>query len=183
MKKIRTTIPNSYRKKRLNNGLFIGLTYLLLTLFAVGIVYPIYFTIITSLKTTTAYASDKVGLPAIPTLSNFSRVLVQMDMLTFLFNTLLVVGVSMVLYFLVCTAAGFAFGKLRFKGRLGVFTFILFYSDIPSDGHSRRDLPADQQDASAKYACGPDTCLGSLFLPIWNLYNDHLLQHRSKVLG
>lgn len=131
MKKIRTTIPNSYRKKRLNNGLFIGLTYLLLTLFAVGIVYPIYFTIITSLKTTTAYASDKVGLPTIPTLTNFSRVLVQMDMLTFLFNTLLVVGVSMVLYFLVCTAAGFAFGKLRFKGRLGVFTFILFIQIFP----------------------------------------------------
>lgn len=131
MKKKQAVIEDHYRRTRLNNKLFNLLTYLLLTILALIIVYPIYFAVITSLKTTAAYASDKVGLPKAPTLANFTHVLMRMNMLTFLFNTLLLVGVSMVLYFLVCTAAGFAFGKLRFKGRLGVFTFILFIQIFP----------------------------------------------------
>lgn len=131
MKKGDTFISKTYRRKRMNNKIFNVLTYLLLTVFALGIVYPVYFTVISSLKTTAAYSADKVGLPAAPTLANYTYALVQMNMLSFLFNTMVVVGVSMVLYFLVCTAAGFAFGKLRFKGRLGVFTFILFIQIFP----------------------------------------------------
>ncbi|MDY0288129.1 MAG: carbohydrate ABC transporter permease [Sphaerochaeta sp.] len=126
-----TTIQHRYRRNRLTSTMFHILTYVLLTLFALCIVYPIYFAVISSLKTTAAYSADKVGLPTNPTLGNFTNVLMRMNMLTFLFNTLFLVGVSMVLYFLVCTAAGFAFGKLRFKGRLGIFTFVLFIQIFP----------------------------------------------------
>jgi ABC-type glycerol-3-phosphate transport system permease component len=108
-----------------------AVTYILLTVFGLITVYPIYFAIISSLKTTAAYTADKVGLPLTPTLANFSSVLTQMHMLKFLMNTLLLVGLSMVLYFLICTAAGFAFGKLRFKGRLSIFTFVLFIQIFP----------------------------------------------------
>lgn len=131
MKGKNISIQESYRRTRLNKRIFTILTYLLLTLFALFIVYPIYFAILSSLKTTAEYSADKVGLPKAPTLANFVNVLVRMDMLTFLFNTLFLVGVSMVLYFLVCTAAGFAFGKLRFKGRLQVFSFVLFIQIFP----------------------------------------------------
>ena len=108
-----------------------SVTYILLSIFSVIIAYPIYFAIISSLKTTAAYTADKVGLPNAPTLINFSSVLTQMHMFKFLMNTLLVVGLSMVLYFIICSSAGFAFGKLRFKGRLSIFTFVLFIQIFP----------------------------------------------------
>jgi ABC-type glycerol-3-phosphate transport system permease component len=127
MKKGNDAIKGRYPNKK---GLHIR-TYLLLTIFTLFIIYPLYFTVITSLKTTAAYSSDKVGLPVVPTLENFNTVLVRMNMFTFLVNTLILVGFSMVLYLFVCTAAGFAFGKLRFKGRLGVFTFVLFIQIFP----------------------------------------------------
>jgi ABC-type glycerol-3-phosphate transport system permease component len=128
-----TTMPSDdYRKKgKFRKKSLLSIAHVLLSLFSMIIAYPLYFTIISSLKTTADYTSDKIGLPTAPTLENFSRVLTQMGMFSFLLNTLLLVGVSMVLYFLVCTAAGFAFGKLRFKGRLWLFSFVLFIQIFP----------------------------------------------------
>jgi len=123
---------NTERTRRLlHRRISESITYLLLTIFAAIIAYPIYFSIISSLKTPTLYTSDKIGLPTAPTLANYTSVLTNMHMLQFLINTLIVVGLSMVLYFLICTAAGFAFGKLRFKGRLWAFTFVLFIQIFP----------------------------------------------------
>ncbi len=95
------------------------------------IVYPVYFAVISSIKAPAEYVVNKTGLPQNPTLDNFAKVLTQMSMFKFMLNTFILVGFSMVLYFLVCTAAGFAFGKLRFKGRLTAFTFILFIQIFP----------------------------------------------------
>ncbi|WP_319559164.1 carbohydrate ABC transporter permease [Marispirochaeta sp.] len=106
-------------------------TYIMLTVFTLIVVYPIYFSIISSLKTTADYTADKIGFPVSATLENFANVLVQMSMLKYLGNTLLLVSVAMILYFLICTAAGFAFGMLRFKGRLSAFTFVLFIQIFP----------------------------------------------------
>jgi ABC-type glycerol-3-phosphate transport system permease component len=119
------------RAEKLRQRLLRAGTYTLLTAFSLIVVYPIYFSVISSLKTTADYTADKIGFPMAATLENFVKVLVQMNMLKFLGNTLLLVGVGMMLYFLICTAAGFAFGKLRFKGRLSAFTFVLFIQIFP----------------------------------------------------
>jgi len=119
------------RAEKLRQRLLRAGTYTLLTAFSLIVVYPLYFSVISSLKTTADYTADKIGIPLAPTLENFVKVLVQMNMLKFLGNTLLLVGVGMTLYFLICTAAGFAFGKLRFKGRLSAFTFVLFIQIFP----------------------------------------------------
>ena len=121
----------SLQKGRLWDLILRGMTHFMLILFSLVIAYPIYFSIITSLKSSTDYAMDKVGVPTSPTIQNYIQVLLNMNMLRFMFNTVLLVGVSMILYFLICTAAGFAFGKLRFKGRLWIFTFVLFIQIFP----------------------------------------------------
>lgn len=117
--------------KILHQKILRAITYLLLSMFSLIIIYPIYFSIISSLKTTEAYTANKIGLPADAVLDNFAKVLIQMNMLTYLRNTIILVGVGMTLYFLICTSAGFAFGKLRFKGRLTAFTFVLFIQIFP----------------------------------------------------
>jgi ABC-type glycerol-3-phosphate transport system permease component len=121
----------SLKTERLRRNLTQITTYILLTAFTLIVVYPIYFSIISSLKTTADYTADKIGFPVSATLENFANVLVQMSMLKYLGNTLLLVSAAMILYFLICTAAGFAFGMLRFKGRLSAFTFVLFIQIFP----------------------------------------------------
>lgn len=125
------TLVQRKRQLRVKHISIRVITYLFLTIFAVMTFYPVYFTLITSLKNTAEYTTNKIGLPVSPTLENFTRVLVQMDMLRYLGNTLILVGAGLFLYFLVCTSAGFAFGKLRFKGRLAAFTFVLFIQIFP----------------------------------------------------
>ncbi len=119
---------NKYKVRRYITNF---ITLIILSLFSLVIVYPVYFAVISSIKAPAEYVVNKTGLPQNPTLDNFAKVLTQMSMFKFMLNTFILVGFSMVLYFLVCTAAGFAFGKLRFKGRLTAFTFILFIQIFP----------------------------------------------------
>ena len=105
--------------------------YLVLTLFAGVTLYPLYYSIISSLKTVEDYTLNILGLPGPFTLVNFARVLLDMKMLQFLGNTLLVVGFGLALYLFLCTSAGFAFGKLQFRGRLAVFSLVLFLQIFP----------------------------------------------------
>lgn len=119
---------NKYKVRRYITNF---ITLIILSLFSLVIVYPVYFAVISSIKAPAEYVVNKTGLPQNPTLDNFAKVLTQMSMFKFMLNTFILVGFSMVLYFLVCTAAGFAFGKLRFKGRLTAFTFIIFIQIFP----------------------------------------------------
>ena len=119
---------NKYKVRRYITNF---ITLIILSLFSLVIVYPVYFAVISSIKAPAEYVVNKTGLPQNPTLDNFAKVLTQMSMYKFMLNTFILVGFSMVLYFLVCTAAGFTFGKLRFKGRLTAFTFILFIQIFP----------------------------------------------------
>lgn len=119
---------NKYKVRRYITNF---ITLIILSLFSLVIVYPVYFAVISSIKAPAEYVVNKTGLPQNPTLDNFAKVLTQMSMFKFMLNTFILVGFSMVLYFLVCTAAGFTFGKLRFKGRLTAFTFILFIQIFP----------------------------------------------------
>ncbi|MDD3823018.1 MAG: hypothetical protein PHN93_04655, partial [Sphaerochaetaceae bacterium] len=84
----------SWRKGRLWDLILRGMTHFMLILFSLVIAYPIYFSIITSLKSSTDYAMDKVGVPTSPTIQNYIQVLLNMNMLRFMFNTVLLVGVS-----------------------------------------------------------------------------------------
>lgn len=111
--------------------IFLAACYLILTLFALLTVYPLFFAVQSSLKTDGDYTEHKLSMPSPFVLQNFVRVLIRMRMLKYLGNTLLSVGVAMVLYLFICNAAGFAFGKLKFPGRLVLFTMVLFLQIFP----------------------------------------------------
>ncbi len=95
------------------------------------VLYPLYFSMITSFKLTTEYSLNKLGLPQDFTGENYLHVLVDLHLLQYLLNTILVVFVSMFLYLFICNAAGFAFGKLRFRGRFPVFLLVIFLQIFP----------------------------------------------------
>ena len=105
--------------------------YVLLILFALLSVYPLIFAVNSSLKTEAEYTADKISMPKEPTGAAFCKVLFHYRMLKYAGNTVITVGIGTVVYMLICSFAGFAFGQLRFRGRLAVFTLVLFLQIFP----------------------------------------------------
>jgi ABC-type glycerol-3-phosphate transport system permease component len=107
------------------------IVYAVLCLLAVLVIYPVFFALISSLKPVPAYTADKLGLPENFYTENYTAVLFKMGLLRYLLNTIITVAIAMLIYTLICSAAGLAFGKLRFKGRLLLFSLVLFFQIFP----------------------------------------------------
>jgi ABC-type glycerol-3-phosphate transport system permease component len=105
--------------------------YLVLGIFAVLALYPLFFILITSLKDASEYVNNKLLLPQAPTLGNFSYVWVKGHMLKYFLNSCLLIPSGLLLYLFVCITAGFAFGRLRFPFRLPLFLAVLFLMIFP----------------------------------------------------
>ncbi len=107
------------------------LIYLFLVLIAILVLYPLYFAFISSLKSVPEYTINKLGLPKKLDLGNYVTVLFRMHLLTYMLNTIITVSIAMILYLIICSAAGLAFGQFRFKGKMLLFLLILFFQVFP----------------------------------------------------
>ena len=105
--------------------------YLFLILIAVLVLYPLYFAFISSFKSVPEYTINKLGLPKKWDLGNYVTVLFRMHLLTYMWNTIITVSIAMILYLIICSAAGLAFGQFRFKGKMLLFLLILFFQVFP----------------------------------------------------
>ena len=105
--------------------------YTFLAVCAFIALYPILFSVITSIKTPEEYVTNKLGFPANLTFDNYSYVWKNGNMLRYFLNTLLVIPVGLIFYLFICVSAGFAFGRLRFPGRLTLFLAVLFLMIFP----------------------------------------------------
>jgi len=107
------------------------IVYFFLLVLALLVLYPFYFAFISSLKTVEQYTLDKLGLPKTFNLENFERVLFRLNLLAYMLNTVITVAIAMFFYLVICAAAGLAFGKFNFRGRLFLFSLILFFQIFP----------------------------------------------------
>jgi len=105
--------------------------YTFLGICAFVALYPIVFAVMTSVKTPEEYVTNKLGFPSKLTLDNYSYVWKNGNMLKYFMNTLLVIPAGLVFYLFICVSAGFAFGRLRFPGRLPLFLSVLFLMIFP----------------------------------------------------
>jgi raffinose/stachyose/melibiose transport system permease protein len=105
--------------------------YVVLAVFALMALVPFYFSVITSLKSNDEYVESKLALPQTVVTDHYHFVLFQGRLLKYLKNNVILIGSGLVLYLIVCSAAGFAFGKLRFPLRLPLFLGVLFLMIFP----------------------------------------------------
>jgi len=116
----------------LNTAKFTRLvTYSFLIIIALASLYPVYFSVITSFKTVQDYTFSKTALPQNWIIENYSYVFRNLGMIKYILNSIFTVGLGMVLYIFVCNAAGYALGMLKFRLKLPVFSFILFFQIFP----------------------------------------------------
>ena len=111
------------------------ITYILLSIWAVIVLFPFYWMVLTSLKSYSAYNSEYV--PAFftrnPTLENYANAFTQVPLGRYLLNTLIFAVITTVIMTMVAILAAFAFARLRFRGRNIVFTLFLSLMMLPSE--------------------------------------------------
>lgn len=110
-------------------------TYILLSLWAMIVLFPFYWMLLTSVKSYGAYNSEYIPqfFTLSPTLQNYADAFFAVPLGRYLFNTFVFTVVTTALMMAVITLAAFAFARLQFRGKNLVFTLFLALMMIPNE--------------------------------------------------
>lgn len=119
-----------------NRGLRLATRYAVLVLIALIFIFPLVFMAMSSLKPDQQLLEDSGSLRAfLPvgdiSLNNYTAAFDRAPVWTFVLNSVLVTGVTVALSLLVCSAAGFAFVFVRWKGRETILAILLATLILP----------------------------------------------------
>lgn len=111
------------------------LVYTGLALWAVIVLFPFYWMLLTSVKSYSAYNGERFPrfYTLSPTLQNYADAFTTVPLGRYLLNTLIFTAATTALMMLVIILAAFAFARLKFKGRNAVFTLFLSLMMIPNE--------------------------------------------------
>ena len=109
--------------------------YTLLTVWALLVLFPFYWMVLTSVKGYGAYNAEFVPqlFTLSPTLENYRQVFTVVPLAKYLFNTLIFTLATTAIMLAVTVLAAFAFSRLNFKGKNLAFTLFLSLMMIPSE--------------------------------------------------
>ena len=108
------------------------LSWLLLGSLTLLSLYPFVFVTFTAFKSKRAYAADPVGPPWQPTLEYMERALTSGNMLGYLLNSIVVVGVAVLLLLVIASMAGYALSILKFRGSGLILLGIICLLAVPA---------------------------------------------------
>lgn len=109
--------------------------YTLLFFWAVVVLFPFYWMVLTSVKSYGSYNSEYIPkfFTLSPTMQNYIDAFVTVPLGRYLFNTLIFTVVTTTLMLAVIILAAFAFARLEFRGKNLVFTLFLSLMMIPNE--------------------------------------------------
>ena len=131
----RQTFEDIERASRRRRIVLRTVTYILLTLWAVMVLFPYYWMLLTSVKSYSVYNSEYVPsfFTLAPTLENYVSAFTEVPLARYFLNTVIFTVVTTGLMMLVIVPAAFAFARLQFKGRDLVFSLFLALMMIPNE--------------------------------------------------
>ena len=111
------------------------LIYLFLAVWAVIVLFPFYWMVLTSLKSFASYNSEYIPrfIVTEPTLQNYADAFTTVPLGRYFLNTLIFTVATTGLMMLVIVPAAFAFARLEFMGRNLVFALFLSLMMIPTE--------------------------------------------------
>ena len=111
------------------------ITYTLLGVWALIVLFPFYFMVLTSVKEYGAYSSEWIPklYTLAPTLENYASAFVEVPLGTYFLNTVIFTVVTTGIMLVVTVLAAFAFSRLEFRGKNLAFTLFLSLMMIPSE--------------------------------------------------
>ena len=123
------------RAERRRSRVRMTLTYVLLTFWALVVLFPFYWMILTSLKSYGAYNSEYTPrfFTLSPTLQNYADAFTAAPLGQYLVNTLIFTVITTAAMLIVITLAAYAFARFDFRGKNIVFTLFLSLMMIPNE--------------------------------------------------
>ncbi len=122
---------NALIRKRVGKAV----VYTLLTLWAILVLFPFYWMILTSVKSYGAYNSEYIPqlFTLAPTLQNYVDAFTAVPLGDYFLNTLIFTLATTAIMLIVTVLAAFAFSRLQFRGKDLVFTLFLSLMMIPNE--------------------------------------------------
>ena len=110
-------------------------TYAFLGLWALVVLFPFYWMILSSIKSTGAYNAELTPqfITLSPTIENYLTAFTKGSLLDYFFNTIVFTVVTTALMLVIIIPAAFAFARLDFKGKNLLFVIFLSLMMIPNE--------------------------------------------------
>ena len=110
-------------------------TYILLALWALIVLFPFYWMILTSVKSYSAYNSEYIPqfYTLSPTLKNYIDAFTSVPLGRYLLNTLIFTVITTGVMVVVAVLAAYAFARLQFRGKNVVFALFLSLMMLPNE--------------------------------------------------
>jgi len=123
------------RSARLRRGAVKAVTYVFLGIWAVIVLFPFYWMVLTSLKSYGAYNSEFVPqlFTLAPTLQNYLDAFTAVPLADYFVNTIIFTLGTTAIMLVVTVLAAFAFSRLEFRGKDLAFTVFLSLMMIPNE--------------------------------------------------
>ncbi len=111
------------------------ITYTLLAIWALVVLFPFYWMILTSVKSYGAYNSEYIPkfFTLSPTMENYAEAFSAVPLARYFLNTAIFTVATTAIMLVVITLAAFAFARLEFKGKNIVFVLFLSLMMIPNE--------------------------------------------------
>ena len=123
------------KQARIRSRVRSTVVHILLSLWAVIVLFPFYWMVLTSVKSYSAYNSEYIPkfFTLSPTLQNYIDAFTSVPLGRYFTNTLVFTLITTLLMLSVITLAAFAFARLEFKGKRLAFTLLLSLMMIPNE--------------------------------------------------
>lgn len=123
------------RNTRIKKGISGTVKYFLLGVWAIVVLFPFYWMILTSFKSYGSYNNEFIPrlYVADPTFTNYSDAFTAVPLGRYFLNTAIFTVVTTAVMLVVITLAAFAFARLEFRGRNFVFVVFLSLMMIPTE--------------------------------------------------
>ena len=128
-------IHKKARAAAARHSVFIVVIYILLTIWALVVLFPFYWMVLTSVKDYGSYSSEYIPkfFTASPTVENYTEAFTAVPLARYFLNTLIFTILTTGIMMIVIIPAAFAFSRLEFRGKNIVFTLFLSLMMIPNE--------------------------------------------------
>lgn len=111
------------------------ITYIFLSFWALVVLFPFYWMVLTSIKSYSAYNSEYIPklYTLAPTLQNYADAFTAVPLAKYFFNTIIFTAATTAIMLIVTILAAYAFARLDFSGKNLVFVLFLSLMMIPNE--------------------------------------------------
>ena len=123
------------KQARIRSRVRSTVVHILLSLWAVIVLFPFYWMVLTSVKSYSAYSAERIPtfFTLSPTLQNYHDAFTAVPLARYFLNTLVFTVATTAIMLVVITLAAFAFARLNFRGKHLAFTLFLALMMIPNE--------------------------------------------------